>query len=164
MANSNHGNLLSLGIMGLGAFGRLMAEHLSPHFRLYGFDPAVSEDGAAAMKGVALASLSVVARCDIVVLATPVNGFGAAIAAMRPYLRPGTLVLDVGSVKIAPCAIMNRDLPDGVDIVGTHPLFGPQSARGASPSLERRGDEFGGDPFHLSERAGHRGARWTARV
>lgn len=136
MANSDHGNLLSLGIIGLGAFGRLMAEHLSPHFRLYGFDPAVSEDDAAAMKGVALANLSMVARCDIVVLATPVNRFGAAIAAIRPYLRPGTLVLDVGSVKIAPCAIMNRDLPDDVGIIGTHPLFGPQSARGGIRGLK----------------------------
>jgi prephenate dehydrogenase len=136
LAKCDHGNLLSLGIIGLGAFGRLMAEHLSPHFRLYGFDPAVSEDDAAAMKGVALASLSVVACCDIVVLATPVNSFGAVIAAIRPYLRPGTLALDVGSVKIAPCAIMNRDLPEGVDIVGTHPLFGPQSARGGIRGLK----------------------------
>ena len=136
MANSNHRNPRSLGVIGLGAFGRLMAEHLCPHFRLYGFDPAKPKDDAAAMKGVALADLAAVARCDIVVLATPVNKFGAVIAAIRPHLRPGTLVLDVGSVKIAPAEIMKRDLPGDVDIVGTHPLFGPQSARGGIRGLK----------------------------
>jgi prephenate dehydrogenase len=135
LANNNHDNPRSLGVIGLGAFGRLMAEHLSPHFRLYGYDPAMSEDDAA-MKGIALASLSVVAGCPIVVLATPVNKFGAVIAALRPRLQPGTLVLDVGSVKIAPAAIMAADLPDHVDIVGTHPLFGPQSARGGIRGLK----------------------------
>ena len=136
MANSNHDNPRSLGIIGLGAFGRLMAGHLSPHFQLDGCDPAVSECDAAAMKSIAVADLAVVAHRPIVVLATPVNRFGAVIAAIRPHLRPGALVLDVGSVKIAPAEVMKRDLPDHVDIVGTHPLFGPQSARGGIRGLK----------------------------
>jgi prephenate dehydrogenase len=35
--------------------------------------------------------------------------------------------MDVCSVKIIPCALLERLLP-GMAVVGTHPLFGPQSA------------------------------------
>lgn len=37
--------------------------------------------------------------------------------------------MDVGSVKILPSALMRKILPATVDVVATHPLFGPQSAR-----------------------------------
>jgi len=36
--------------------------------------------------------------------------------------------MDVGSVKVKPTNVMKAELPAFVDIVGTHPLFGPQSA------------------------------------
>jgi prephenate dehydrogenase len=44
-------------------------------------------------------------------------------------VRPGALVVDVGSVKMLPAQWMRELLPDHADIVATHPLFGPQSAR-----------------------------------
>jgi len=114
----------SLGIIGFGAFGRLMAAHLRPWFDLYAYDPAP----APMPDGVALASLATVAGCAVVVLATPVSQFEAVIRQISPHLRPGTLVLDVGSVKVIPAEIMLDGLPAHVDIAATHPLFGPQSA------------------------------------
>ena len=45
-----------------------------------------------------------------------------------PFLRRNALVLDVCSLKMLPCQWMADLLPKGVRIVGTHPLFGPQSA------------------------------------
>jgi prephenate dehydrogenase len=118
----------TIGIIGLGAFGRLMAHHLSPHFALRAYDPELSRvsDQAA---GLELGTLETAASCDIVILANPVDCLGEVVAAIRPHLRAGTLVLDVGSVKVAPARIMAEGLPDDVDIIATHPLFGPQSAR-----------------------------------
>jgi prephenate dehydrogenase len=114
----------SLGIIGFGAFGRLMATHLGRWFRLYAYDP-----GAPAMPDdVECCDLATVAGCDIVVLATPVSQFERVIRDLSPHLRPGTLVLDVGSVKVVPSEIMLRCLPAHVEVVATHPLFGPQSA------------------------------------
>jgi prephenate dehydrogenase len=65
-----------------------------------------------------------------------VSALSSVIAAIKPHLRPGALVLDVGSVKVTPAAIMERELPATVDIVGTHPLFGPQSARDGIAGLK----------------------------
>lgn len=122
----------SVGLIGLGAFGRLTASHLGVHFPLLGHDPAAKTP----IKGVTLRPLAEVAACDIVILATPVPALGAVIAAINPHLRPGALVLDVGSVKVEPARIMLAELPPHVDIVGTHPMFGPQSARGGVKGLK----------------------------
>lgn len=123
------GGLPSVGLVGLGAFGRLMVRHLAPHLPLRGYDPAFPEAGGTGPGGIALASLAEVAAADIVVLATPVDRLRQVIAAIGPHLRPGVVVLDVGSVKVIPAEIMRGSLPEHVEIVGTHPLFGPQSAR-----------------------------------
>jgi Prephenate dehydrogenase len=37
------------------------------------------------------------------------------------------LVIDVSSVKVKPVDLMTSKLPETVQILGTHPLFGPQS-------------------------------------
>lgn len=124
----------SLGIIGLGAFGRLMARHLQPHFRLCAHDPALPPGAEA--DGVVLVSLPDTAGCAIVVLAVPVGQLADTARAIGPFLRPGTLVLDVGSVKTVPAGIMLRELPDHVGIVATHPLFGPQSARDGIKGLK----------------------------
>ncbi len=114
----------SLGIIGFGAFGRLMATHLRPWFHLRAYDPAAS----AMPDGVEGADLATVGRCAVVVLATPVSQFEGVIRQIGPHLQPGAIVLDVGSVKVVPAEIMLRCLPTHVEIVATHPLFGPQSA------------------------------------
>jgi len=118
----------SIGIVGFGAFGRLIAEHLHPYFTLFACDPALTaEDERHAH--VRFGNISAVARCDLVILAVPVSELSSALRAIRPHLRPGGIVVDVGSVKVRPVAVMKAELPAFVDIVGTHPLFGPQSAR-----------------------------------
>lgn len=119
----------SIGIIGFGAFGRLMAHHLQPHFRLRVFDPDQPARFDDAGKGLAPADIAEVGACDLVILAVPVGAVPSALAGLAPHLRAGAIVLDVGSVKIGPSLAMQAGLPDHVEIVGTHPLFGPQSAR-----------------------------------
>ncbi len=118
----------SLGLVGFGAFGRLTALHLSRHFDVLAHDPAHPE-GRDPATGAALVTLAEAARCPVVVLAVPVAALPEACAAVRPHLRKGALVLDVGSVKVVAAEAMLAGLPAHVDIVATHPLFGPQSAR-----------------------------------
>lgn len=116
----------SLGLIGFGAFGRLTARHLARWFDIRVHDPAAPES----------VSLAEAAACSFVVLAVPVAALESTVAAIAPLLRPGTLVLDVGSVKCLPAEVMRAGLPAHVEIVATHPLFGPQSAKNGLAGLK----------------------------
>lgn len=118
---------IEIGIIGFGAFGQLVARHLCPHHRILAYD--VKADIARADElGVSVVSFETVARCRAVVLAVPVGQMRSVVTDLAPLLKPGTIVLDVGSVKIEPAAVMDRLLSADVEVVATHPLFGPQSA------------------------------------
>ncbi|HUH10435.1 MAG TPA: prephenate dehydrogenase/arogenate dehydrogenase family protein, partial [Brevundimonas sp.] len=117
--------LPQLGLIGFGAFGRLTARHLSPYFDISAYDPA-ARDGEGLAR---LTTLEAAAACPVVVLAVPVEVLAETVAAIAPHMTPGALILDVGSVKVKPAKVMLDGLPQGVQIVGTHPLFGPQSGK-----------------------------------
>ncbi len=124
-----------LGILGFGAFGRLMVQHLADHFDLKVFDPKLAP-GTVLRGGATAVTRTEAAASATVVLAVPVREMAATVQAIAPHLRPGTLVLDVGSVKVGPVAVMMDGLPPGVDVIGTHPLFGPQSAQSGLAGLK----------------------------
>ena len=125
-----------VGIIGFGAFGQLIARHVRPHFEVCAHDPAHGLQPAADHLGVTLTSLEAAAACPVVVLAVPVGRLQEIVDAAGPHVRPGALVLDVGSVKLGPADIMRRGLPEHAEIVATHPLFGPQSARDGIAGLK----------------------------
>ncbi len=143
--NNQH---MKIGIIGFGAFGQLIVRHLNPYFQFYAYDSAANLEQAAQIKGVTLTSVEEVALCEIVILATPVATLDRVVEAIAPHLRPGALVLDVGSVKVGPADIMRRGLPAYVDIVATHPLFGPQSAREGIAGLKIAVCPVRGTRFH----------------
>lgn len=122
-------NKKSLGIIGVGAFGAFMARHLAPHFDLVLHDTAHDVSTLAQECHATACDLRNAATCDIVVLAVPVQKLEQVLRDIAPLVKPGTLVCDVGSVKVKPTEAMLKILPDHVDIVGTHPLFGPQSGK-----------------------------------
>lgn len=119
----------TIGLMGFGAFGRLIAAHLGPHFPLVVHDPAAAGMNEPSPEGLSFGATDAVARCPLIILAVPMSEMRAAIRTLRPHLRPGTTVVDVCSVKVRAAEVMAEELPPFIDIVGTHPLFGPQSAR-----------------------------------
>jgi len=118
-----------LGLVGFGQFGQLAAQLLKDHFKIVATDIAPGAEAAARAAGVAFGGLEEAAGCEVVVVAAPVAAMRGLFAAIAPYVRPGALVVDVGSVKMLPAQWMRELLPDHADIVATHPLFGPQSAR-----------------------------------
>jgi prephenate dehydrogenase len=117
----------TLSIIGVGAFGEFMIRHLAPFFRVLVHDPDRDLAAVEASYNVTLRSLEACAAADVVVLAVPVQAMEAVAGAIAPHLSPGALVLDVASVKVRPAELLDRLLPAHVDIVCTHPLFGPQS-------------------------------------
>ena len=115
---------MTIGIIGYGAFGRLLATLLPEDAGLRAFDctPALIVPPARA------ASLEECCQSDIVIFAVPVQDLQDVLSLASPHLKPGTWVLDVASVKTLPARWMTDILPAHVDITATHPLFGPQSA------------------------------------
>ncbi|HUY68687.1 MAG TPA: prephenate dehydrogenase [Alphaproteobacteria bacterium] len=124
----------SLAIVGCGAFGAFMARHLAPHFDIVLHDKK-NVARLAKTVGARAGALEAVAACQTIILAVPVQKMGEVLRGLAPLVKPGALVIDVASVKMKPAALMKKLLPKHVDIVGTHPLFGPQSGAGGIKGL-----------------------------
>lgn len=116
----------TLGILGFGDFGRLAATQLAGRFDVHVHDSAV-DAAAVEAAGFNAASFAEAAKCDIVLLAVPVQALEAVIQSIAPLVRPGATVIDVASVKLLPSQWLDRHLPASVHVVPSHPLFGPQS-------------------------------------
>ncbi len=62
---------------------------------------------------------------DIIIPAVPIREFEYVIESLSPTLKQGQIVMDVCSVKIFPANIMLKHIPSYVQIIASHPMFGP---------------------------------------
>ena len=116
-----------IGIIGYGRFGRLAARHLAQEYTVIvcGRKKIDSDDLPANVRA---GSLEEVCHQRIVIPCVPISSFKAMLKTISPLIRPDALVVDVCSVKVYPVQWMKTELPGGIDILGTHPMFGPDSA------------------------------------
>lgn len=119
-------NMTEIGIIGFGQFGQFMAQHLAPFFDVAVCDNADLKHEAQKI-GVKWCKFETVASKKIVIFAVPLKAFAEVLRRATPFLQIDALCLDVCSVKIKPIELMLAHLPETVEIIGTHPLFGPQS-------------------------------------
>lgn len=115
----------TIGLFGMGRFGRLAYEHLKPHGQLRVW----TRDESKLRAIPEAANFKAAAQSDIVVLTVAISAMEETCARLAPLLRSGSLVVDTCSVKVRPVEIMRRHIPDRVGILATHPLFGPDSGR-----------------------------------
>lgn len=85
--------------------------------------------------GATPATLKEASSQELVLLCVPIAAFEAAVRSVAPHVRKDALVIDTCSVKEHPVRVMKRLLPRSVEILATHPNFGPDSA---AESLEGR--------------------------
>ena len=78
--------------------------------------------------GAAPATLREACAQEVVVLCVPIRELERLLRRVRRLLLPGALVMDTCSVKERPARAMKSLLPKSVDILATHPNFGPDSA------------------------------------
>lgn len=125
------GALPDTGILGYGRFGRALGERLrEAGAQVLAHDPhSPPEPEVAADSVEALAEAS-----ELLVLAVPLVHMEEVLAELVPFLGPRHLVMDVGSVKTRPAAMLERVLGSDVPWVATHPLFGPVSLALGEPS------------------------------
>lgn len=117
-----------IGLIGYGRFGRLTVKHLAADFEVvvHTRDGGKADDIAKA--GGRLVDLETACRQKIVILCVPISAMQATLRQIAPLLVEGTTVVDVCSVKTYPTQWMHELLPGKVEILATHPMFGPDSA------------------------------------
>lgn len=113
-----------IGFFGYGRFGQALGQRLlEAGCEVAAYDPNRKPgEEIAASDPCELAT-----RVGVLLLAVPVASIGEALQELRPHLRAEHLVIDLGSVKIGPCAQMETVLGADIPWLGTHPLFGPTS-------------------------------------
>lgn len=133
MTGSIESTVSTIGIIGNGRFGALIAEIISsraPKISVRIFSRSVPADGQKFFE------FSELSECDVVIPAVPIHAFEGTLRSISPYLRPGMILVDVCSVKIHPKKVIQDLLPEGVQAVLTHPMFGPATYEKSSQSLE----------------------------
>ena len=66
---------------------------------------------------------------DMVVIAVPIQHTCDVIREVAPFMKSGSVMVDVTSVKEGPTRTMREALPDNVEYIPTHPVFGPRTTR-----------------------------------
>ena len=108
---------MNVGLIGFGRFGKLLFQYLKKDFNIIVYDKNKLE------------KLSSLESCKIIILAVPISKIEDCLQEISPYVKTGSIVIDVCSVKEAPLKLMNKYLPKGIQTLGTHPMFGPDSAK-----------------------------------
>lgn len=87
-------------------------------------------------------------EADIVIITVPIRKTLDVIREIAPVVKKGSLLMDLTSIKKEPCEAMERFAKPGVEIVGTHPVFGPTVG------------DFKGQNFVLCKVRGDRWFKW----
>ena len=64
---------------------------------------------------------------DILIISVPIQYTEDVIREVAPFMKDGSVMIDVTSVKEGPSKTMAEVLPDSVEYIPTHPVFGPRT-------------------------------------
>lgn len=120
--------IVGLGLIG-GSLG-LALSHSNKVHRIIGLDIDMQTlQDAVALGAVHMATTScriAVSEADIVVLAVPVGQMPPMVTQMRPFLKAGCIITDVGSTKTKVHEEITKLLPSHVSFIGGHPMAGSE--------------------------------------
>jgi arogenate dehydrogenase (NADP+), plant len=122
----------TIAIVGFGNFGQFLgATFAAQGHRVVGCSRGDYADAARAIgcEYVRSADALLDADPDIVILCTSIMSLSSVLARFPVGRLAGRLVVDVLSVKLYPKGILLEVLPETADLLCTHPMFGPESAK-----------------------------------
>ncbi len=123
---------MKIGVYGLGRFGFFWSELLAEKFDVLGYNRSLLPD---IPKKVSIVDENQILQSDILFLCVSISSLENVLESIASRLKPGCLVFDTSSVKVYPVKLMKAILPDTVDIIATHPMFGPDSGKNGVKSL-----------------------------
>jgi prephenate dehydratase/prephenate dehydrogenase len=74
-------------------------------------------------------------QSDAVIINVPIQHTVEVIEAVGKCFRPGQLIVDNASIKTRPVAAMLKSVPEGVEVLGMHTVFGPSIAALANQNV-----------------------------
>ncbi len=63
---------------------------------------------------------------DVIILAVPVGAVAAVAKSIAPYVKPGAIISDTGSVKLSVIEAMEPLIRDDLEVVPAHPIAGTE--------------------------------------
>lgn len=121
---------MKIAVIGYGRFGALFADILKPFGEIH----AVTEREVG--PGINKINLEGLASMDLVIPAVPISAFEETLKKIKNYLKPEVILMDVCSVKVYPCQWLLENAPDKAQLIGSHPMFGPDSAKNGLEGLQ----------------------------
>ena len=126
-------------IIGFGRFGAMLHSLLSKGFEVdvYDKNPINNSD-------INEVTLENALLNETIFIAVPIRDFEDLIIQISDKISEGKTIIDVCSVKVYPKKVMIANIPSDVDIIATHPLFGPDSLKdsGSVMTMESVRDSF----------------------
>ena len=115
----------TVGLVGFGRFGKMIYEYLRRDKKVL-----VHDSNSRQLQDISEATtFEEVLSASLIVLCVPISAMEDTCKRMATYLQEGQIVVDTCSVKKRPIEWMLAHLPESVQILGTHPLFGPDSGK-----------------------------------
>ena len=126
-------------IIGFGRFGAMLHALLTKGFEVDVFDKNPVDNAE-----VNEVSLEEALKNDTIFIAVPIRDFEDLVVDISTRIQSGKTIIDVCSVKVFPKKVMIDNLPEKIDIIATHPLFGPDSLKdsGSVMTMEAVKDSF----------------------
>jgi prephenate dehydrogenase len=118
-------------IIGLGRFGKLLAEILKNDFTVQAWSHSNKRKIAKEM-GVKWVDLEEgIKICEVIFYCVPISMFENIFTShLRMYKNSSSkLIIDIQSVKVAPKKVLEKYLPKHCQAILTHPIFGPNSVK-----------------------------------
>jgi prephenate dehydrogenase len=127
-------------IIGYGRFGAMLHALLSK-----GFEVDVYDKKQINSSDVNEVSLKDALKNETIFIAVPIRDFESLIHEIKNDIQGNKTVIDVCSVKVFPKNVMTQNLSAEIDIIATHPLFGPDSLKdsGSVMTMESVRDSYG---------------------
>ena len=120
---------MRIGIIGFGRFGQLLAKMLKKEHKIIVFDTKPALKNKAKGLGVVFSGIDIICQQDLVILAVPISQIEKLLLQIKNKLSHRVIVMDICSVKEYPAKLMLKILPQSAQILATHPMFGPDSAK-----------------------------------
>jgi len=116
----------------LGRFGSFWGQCLADYLDVTGYNRSIRTPWPDKIKK---GTEDEVLDSDVLVLCVAISAIKPVLERIRDRIRPDCLVMDTCSVKVYPVETMKTLLPETVQILGTHPMFGPDSGADGVSSL-----------------------------